>query len=94
MAKIARGFVANGMSGLRQIPDRYSGQKSVRRYFAEAGYIALPTSDQRAAATESLPPLHADPFDRILVAQALTEPLKLLTNDATVAAYSDSILLV
>lgn len=70
-----------------------SGEEA-RRYFAEAGYIALPISDQHAAATESLPPLHADPFDRILVAQALTEPLKLVTHDATVAAYSNSILLV
>lgn len=70
-----------------------SGEEA-RHYFAEAGYIALPISDQNAAATESLPPLHADPFDRILVAQALTEPLKLVTHDATVAGYNDGILLV
>ncbi len=70
-----------------------SGEEA-RNYFAEAGYIPLPITDQHAAATETLPPLHADPFDRILVAQALTEPLKLVTHDATVAGYSDSILLV
>ena len=70
-----------------------SGEEA-RHYFAEAGYIALPISDQHAAATESLPPLHADPFDRILVAQALTEPLKLVTHDAMVAGYNDGILLV
>ncbi|MHB1620848.1 MAG: type II toxin-antitoxin system VapC family toxin [Sulfuricella sp.] len=70
-----------------------SGEEA-RHYFAEAGYIPLPITDQHAAATETLPPLHADPFDRILVAQALTEPLKLVTHDATVAGYSDSILLV
>ena len=43
-------------------------------------------------AVETLPKLHADPFDRILVAQALTTPLRLLTHDPTVARYSDSII--
>lgn len=64
------------------------------RYFTEAGYILLPVAAEHAAATEALPPIHADPFDRILVAQAFTEPLKLLTHDATVARYGDQILLV
>ena len=77
--------------GRQTIP--ISGEEA-RRYFAAAGYIALPITDRHAAATETLPPLHADPFDRILVAQALAEPLKLLTHDAMVARYSDSILLV
>jgi PIN domain nuclease of toxin-antitoxin system len=70
-----------------------SGEEA-RCCFAEAGYITLPITEQHAAATETLPPLHADPFDRMLVAQALTEPLKLITHDATVAGYSDDILLV
>lgn len=35
---------------------------------------------------------HQDPFDRLLVAQALTEPMCLMTHDANVAAYSDTIL--
>ncbi|HEY3327562.1 MAG TPA: hypothetical protein VGK14_10375 [Novimethylophilus sp.] len=47
-----------------------------------------------AAATETLPMHHADPFDRMLVAQAVTEPLKLLTHDSTVAKYGDVIVLV
>jgi PIN domain nuclease of toxin-antitoxin system len=37
---------------------------------------------------------HADPFDRILVAQALTEPLRLIAHDAMVARYSDTIIAV
>jgi PIN domain nuclease of toxin-antitoxin system len=41
-----------------------------------------------------LPSLHKDPFDRMLIAQALTEPLHLLTHDQQVAAYSDAIILV
>ena len=43
---------------------------------------------------ESLPALHADPFDRMLVAQAMAVPLRLLTHNPRVAAYSDSIIAV
>jgi len=43
---------------------------------------------------ETMPPHHADPFDRLLVAQALAEPLRLLTHDAVLGRYSDSIILV
>jgi len=63
-------------------------------YFREAGYRLLPVQPEHAVALETLPPLHADPFDRLLVAQALTEPLRLLTHDETVARYNDTILLV
>ena len=42
----------------------------------------------------TLPPHHGDPFDRMLVAQALCEPLRLLTHDATLAVYSDLVILV
>lgn len=65
-----------------------------KRYFEEAGYTLLAISAEHAAATETLPPIHADPFDRVLVAQAQTEPLKLVTHDATVARYGDGIVLV
>lgn len=64
------------------------------RYFTEAGYSLLPVTAEHAAATEMLPPIHADPFDRMLVAQALTEPLRLVTHDANVAQYSNSVMLV
>jgi PIN domain nuclease of toxin-antitoxin system len=61
-------------------------------YFRSAGYIFLSISPEHAAAVERLPHLHADPFDRILVAQALAESLCLITHDAKVAAYSASII--
>ena len=64
------------------------------RYFTESGYVLLPVTAEHAAATETLPSIHADPFDRMLVAQALTEPLRLVTHDATVARYGDSVMLV
>jgi PIN domain nuclease of toxin-antitoxin system len=41
-----------------------------------------------------LTPHHQDPFDRLLVAQALVEPMRLMTHDAMVARYSDTIVLV
>jgi PIN domain nuclease of toxin-antitoxin system len=52
-----------------------------------AGYRELPVSWRHAAHVETLPPLHGDPFDRILVAQADMEPMRLLSRDATVAGY-------
>jgi PIN domain nuclease of toxin-antitoxin system len=56
-------------------------------WFRESGYRLLPVEAEHAVAVETLPPLHADPFDRLLVAQAQTEPLRLLTHDPLVAGY-------
>lgn len=63
-------------------------------FFRQSGYRMLPISPEHAAAVENLPTHHQDPFDRLLVAQSLTEPLRLLTHDATVARYSDTVILV
>ena len=63
-------------------------------YFEEAGYVFVGISPQHAAAVENLPALHADPFDRLLVAQALAEPFRLLTHDPNVARYSDTVILL
>lgn len=62
------------------------------RYFRESGYRFLPVEPEHAAAVEDLAVHHADPFDRILVAQALTEPMRLITHDPVVARYSDTII--
>ena len=58
------------------------------------GFQLLPVSGHHAAAVALLAPLHNDPFDRMLVAQAKTEPLLLLTNDAALPAYGDCVKLV
>ncbi len=63
-------------------------------FFQQAGFVLLSVCAAHAAAAESLPALHADPFDRLLIAQAFEEPLRLLTHDAMVAKYSDQIMLV
>ena len=68
-----------------------SGQAALR-YFLESGYRQLPIEAEHAVAIEDLPAHHSDPFDRILVAQALVEPMRLMTHDATVALYSDTII--
>lgn len=68
-----------------------SGQNALR-YFRQAGYRFLAIEPDHAAAVETLPDHHQDPFDRLLVAQALIEPMRLLTHDATVARYSDTII--
>jgi PIN domain nuclease of toxin-antitoxin system len=63
-------------------------------YFREAGYRILPIEPEHVVEVQSLPAHHKDPFDRLLVAQALTEPMRLLTHDSLVARYSDTIMLV
>lgn len=68
-----------------------SGQAALD-YFQESGYRFLAIEPEHAAAVEELPAHHADPFDRILVAQALVEPMRLLTHDPIVARYSDTVI--
>jgi PIN domain nuclease of toxin-antitoxin system len=58
----------------------------------DSGFLELPVRPAHAAAVARLPDHHADPFDRLLVAQALTEPLRLLTADAALVRYSDIVL--
>ena len=61
-------------------------------WFVVSGYKELPI--RAVHATAELDPIHTDPFDRILVAQSLAEPLRLVTHDSTVARYSDTVILV
>ena len=70
-----------------------SGEEALG-YFRDAGFELLDVSPPHAAGVEALPSLHGDPFDRILVAQALAIPLRLLSHDPMVAAYSDLVIAV
>ena len=54
-----------------------------------AGFVELPIRVNAACLVADLPLLHRDPFDRILVAQAITEPAKLYTADAELLPYSE-----
>ena len=62
--------------------------------FEEAGFEIVPISAAHCAATQKLDLLHNDPFDRLLIAQALNTPFRLMTRDKIVARYSDTIILV
>lgn len=57
-----------------------------------SGFSPLPIDFAHAAAVGSLPPLHADPFDRMLVAQALVEQLHFVTRDRLLAKYPAAVL--
>ena len=59
----------------------------LRRGLLDNGYRELPILSDHVVATESLPLIHRDPFDRILVAQATVEGITLLTIDSLVSQY-------
>ena len=59
----------------------------LRRGLRDNGYTELPVTSEHAIGVEALPPLHKDPFDRILVAQSVAEGVTLLTTDPLVARY-------
>lgn len=61
---------------------------------AASGFIELPVTAAHAARLSSLPALHRDPFDRLLVAQALHEPLHLMTADRALRRYSELVVVV
>ena len=73
---------------------RQSGKKDfgaepavLRRRLLESGYMELPITGIHAAATSALPLIHKDPFDRLLLAQALVEGMTLVTSDTQLAKY-------
>jgi PIN domain nuclease of toxin-antitoxin system len=60
----------------------------LRRGLLDNGYTELPITSEHAVNVDHLPSIHKDPFDRILVAQAMVEGITLLTNDRKLASYS------
>lgn len=58
------------------------------------GFAPLPVTWAHTRVLRNLPQLHGDPFDRMLVAQASSEPLHLLTHDAALQPYSDLVIVV
>jgi PIN domain nuclease of toxin-antitoxin system len=61
----------------------------LRRGLLDNGYLELPINSAHAVSIASLPPLHKDPFDRIIIAQTTVEGITLLTTDAMVAQYPE-----
>jgi PIN domain nuclease of toxin-antitoxin system len=62
------------------------------RYFQASGYELLSITADHAAAVQDLPPLHRDPFDRMLVAQAQSEELSLISCDPSLRDYDVEVL--
>lgn len=59
----------------------------LRRALLDNGYIELPITSQHAVSVEALPDIHRDPFDRLLLAQATSEGVVLVTADDVLASY-------
>ncbi len=70
-----------------------SGEAALR-YFRASGYRFLPVEPEHAAAVETLPAHHNDPFDRLLIAQAQVEPMRLLSHDHQIARYGELVISV
>lgn len=68
-------------------PDFEIDARMLRRGLIDNGYVELPITSDHTLAINTLPPIHKDPFDRLLIAQATVEGITLLTDDATVAQY-------
>lgn len=67
--------------------DFQADPRLLRRGLLDNGYSELPIRSDHVVAIASLPPIHKDPFDRLLVAQAMVEGITLLTADPVVAEY-------
>jgi PIN domain nuclease of toxin-antitoxin system len=72
---------------LQRRPDFECDPSVLRRNLLDNGYAELPITGEHSVAVATLPLLHRDPFDRILVAQSIVEGITLLTSDPLVAQY-------
>ena len=68
-------------------PDFQVDVRMLRRGLIDNGYRELPILSEHVVAIDNLPSIHKDPFDRLLIAQAMVEGITLLTDDTTIAQY-------
>ncbi|QYF85714.1 type II toxin-antitoxin system VapC family toxin [Brevundimonas sp. PAMC22021] len=78
----------------RSRPDFQVDARRLRSMLLAAGYEEVPVLGDHAVAVGPLEPIHKDPFDRLLLAQAIAERATLLTSDAILARYEGPILKV
>ncbi|MGQ0743192.1 MAG: type II toxin-antitoxin system VapC family toxin [Acidimicrobiales bacterium] len=79
---------------IKQALGRLDAPPDLTDAIAQTRFRALPISFEHAVAAADLPPLHRDPFDRMLVAQAQAENLTLVTRDRSLAEYQVATLLL
>ena len=84
-------IAAKRSTGRRNLPPVTSDFALIRA--EQAGFTAIGVSVEHAAAVEGLALSHADPFDRLLLAQARVEGLRLVTHDERLAGFDDTIIL-
>lgn len=88
-------LLRSGKSLSRQSSGKLEGDpKEFVESIGQSGFRELAISAHHAAKVYELPLYHRDPFDRLLIAQAIFEPLRLLTADNTLAQYSDLVMTV
>jgi PIN domain nuclease of toxin-antitoxin system len=68
-------------------PDFRVDPRLLRRALVDNGYIELPITHRHVLSLGGLAPIHRDPFDRMLVAQSMSEGIALVTTDPVVARY-------
>ncbi len=66
---------------------KISADRSLAELCADSGFVELPVLMRQTHALQSLEPLHRDPFDRLLIAQAVQEQLVLVTRDELITRY-------
>lgn len=74
--------------------DFQADPRMLRRGLLDNGYVEWPVTSEHAVAIDTLPMIHKDPFDRLLLAQARSEGAILLSADDQLARYSDPVRLV
>lgn len=75
-----------GLGKLRINQDRFMSG------LLETGFEPLPVTWEHADTVRHLPDIHRDPFDRMLIAQAVSEPLRLMTADKILGRYSELVI--
>lgn len=75
-------------------PDFQVDAAILKRGLTDSGYLELPILSKHVLALNTLPDIHKDPFDRILIAQASVEGMSLVSADPLIAKYKSSVILV
>jgi PIN domain nuclease of toxin-antitoxin system len=73
--------------GIKQALGKLTGEGSLAEHVRDSGFAVLPISADHAIAASALPLHHRDPFDRMLIGQALVEGLTVMTRDRVFGAY-------
>ena len=89
-----RNLVYVSVASIWEIAIKHGLSRGTQNHMSVLGDQVLAIEAEHAVMVEQLPAHHKDPFDRMIVAQALCEPLHLLTHDHLLGRYSDSIMVV